>query len=50
MMKTSTKKPKQTMTMKVPKINNRHIALTVIALETLTYLLKAGKKLASTIK
>lgn len=49
-MKTSMMKQMRTMKMKVPKINSKHISITVLALETITYLLKVGKKLAGTIK
>lgn len=40
----------KTMRMTKMKINQKYISLTVIALETITYLLKATKKLTSTIK
>jgi len=32
------------------RIKEKHISLTILALEAITYLLKVGKKLAGTIK
>ena len=46
-MKTSI--PKR-MRMKKMKINPKHISITILTLETVTYLLKTIKKFSSTIK